>query len=264
MGEVVTRTAVMGGVMTRARRRTSCARTLHRAASAAHRGGAAAVWHRGRNTTLVAIALLCLAIPAAVRADGDPASDVLLIQNAFYPYEPPPPPKLEAALNALLSQAANAGMPLKVAIVGSREDLGAVPTFFGHPQQYAAFLDREISNNARAPRPLLVVMPAGFGLAATAPASALVHLSIDSGARTSGLTRAAILAVSALARANGHALAAPAPIAGLPTTRRGASPSAILFALPALLLLLLLLAGAPLLRRHRRDPTGRAAGRSDR
>jgi hypothetical protein len=248
--------------MTRDRRRTSCARTLRRAASVAHRGGAAAVWHRGRNNTaLVAIALLCLAIPAAVRADGDPASDVLLIQNAFYPYEPPPPPKLEAALNALLGQARDEGMPLKVAIVGSREDLGAVPTYFGHPHQYAAFLDREISYSAKTPQPLLVVMPAGFGLAAAAPASALTHVSIDGGARTSGLTRAALLAVTALARANGHAIAATA-IAAPSTSRRSGPPSAILFGLPVLLLLLL--AGAPLLRRHRRDPAGRAAGRSDR
>jgi hypothetical protein len=213
---------------------------------------------------LIALVLLCLAPAGAARADGDPASDVLLIQNAFYPYQPAPAPKLEAALNALLSRAAKAGMPLKVAIVGSREDLGAVPTFFGHPRQYAAFLDREISYSARAPQPLLVVMPAGFGLASAAPASALTHVSIDGGARTSGLTRAAILAVSALAHANGHSIAAP-PIATLTptstTTRRGGPPSAILFGLPVLLLLLA--GGAPLLRRHRRDRAGRTGGRRD-
>jgi hypothetical protein len=225
----------------------------------ARRRSAAHGRRRGGNTTLIAIVLLCLAPVAAARADGDPASDVLLIQNAFYPYQPAPTPKLEAALNALLSRTAKAGMPLKVAIVGSREDLGAVPTFFGHPRQYAAFLDREISYNTRAPQPLLVVMPAGFGLAAAAPASALTHVSLDVGARTSGLTRAAILAVSALAHANGHHIAVP-PIAVLTTTRRGGPPSAILFGLPVLLLLL---AGVPLLRRRRRDGAGQMDGRHD-
>src|SRR6201988_2540105 len=36
----------------------------------------------------VALALLTLA-PASARADGDPASDVLLGENVFYPYESP-------------------------------------------------------------------------------------------------------------------------------------------------------------------------------
>ncbi|HEV3318111.1 MAG TPA: hypothetical protein VG053_00060 [Solirubrobacteraceae bacterium] len=230
----------MGKVVIDAPRRAFCARLPRRTASAVRR--------RGRDTTLIAVVLLCLVPAGAARGDGDPASDVLLIQNAFYPYQPPPPAELEAALNALLSQARSAGMPLKVAIIGSREDLGAVPTYFGHPQQYAAFLDREISYSTKTPQPLLVVMPAGFGLAAAAPASALARVSIDAGARTSGLTRAAILAVSALARANGHAIAPP-QIAGPTTTRRGGTPSAILFGLPVLLLIL---AGIPILAHRKR------------
>jgi hypothetical protein len=35
----------------------------------------------------VALSLLTLA-PAAALADGDPASDVLLGENVFYPYQP--------------------------------------------------------------------------------------------------------------------------------------------------------------------------------
>ncbi len=226
------------------------------------RRSASTLSRRARDTALIAVVLLGVALAGVARADGDPASDVLLTQNAFYPYQPAPTRRLEAVLNTVLGRAARAGMPLKVAIVGSREDLGAVPTFFGHPQQYAAFLDREISYNARTPQPLLVVMPAGFGLAALAPASALAHVNIDAGARTAGLTSAAILAVGALARANGHAIAAVAipASAGPTTTKRSASPNAILFALPVLLLLV---AGA-VLRRRRRDPAARASGRGDR
>lgn len=220
----------------------------HRPSWVGARGRAAPAARRwGEGTALCLLALLCLLVPATARADGDPASDVLLTQKAFYPYQPQPSPKLEAALNALLAQASGAGMPLKVAIVGSREDLGAVPSYFGHPQQYATFLDREISNNKL--QPLLVVMPAGFGLADADPVSALAHVSTDTSAypRTDGLVRAAILAVTALARANGHSIALP-PIVLSSTTRRGGSPSAILFGIPVLLLVL---AGVPVLARHR-------------
>ena len=55
------------------------------------------------------------------------------------------------------------GLPLKVAIIHSPADLGAIPSIFGKPQGYANFLDREISFNG--PVPLLVVMPDGYGVA---------------------------------------------------------------------------------------------------
>jgi hypothetical protein len=207
---------------------------------------AAPVSRRWRRAGLCLLVLLCLLAPAAAKGDGDPASDVLLTQNAFYPYQPSPSPKLEATLDSLLAQTSSAGLPLKVAIIGSREDLGAVPTYFGHPTQYATFLDREISSNK--PQPLLVVMPAGLGLANVGPASALTRVSIDTSARTDGLTRTAILATIALARANGHPTALPSTSAA-PTTRRRGSPSVVLFGLPVLLLAL---AGIPIFVHHKR------------
>jgi hypothetical protein len=165
-------------------------------------------------------------------ADGDPASDVLLVQDVFYPYQPPVPPKLEAALNGLLAATARAHIPLKVAIIGSREELGLVPEYFGRPQAYAEFLDREISYNE--PHSLLVVMPAGFGLVGVGPASALARIAINARQRTYGLTRAAILAVGALARANGHPVALP-PIPSA-SASHGGIPTALLFGLPVLLI----------------------------
>ncbi len=184
------------------------------------------------------------AAPRAL-ADGDPASDVLLAQSVFYPYQPPVPAKLEAALNGLLRASAHAHMPLKVAIVGAREELGLETRFWLRPQAYADFLDREISFNS--PEPLLVVLPDGFGLAHAGPATALAGVKIDAGERTYGLVRAAILAVEALDRAGGHPIAAPA----IPTDSGGGGgpPSALLFGLPALLLVAI--AAVPALRRRR-------------
>jgi hypothetical protein len=183
---------------------------------------------------LIAIALLGVMVGAA-RGDGDPASDVLLAQNAFYPYQPRVPPKLEAVLNALLASASREHMPLKVAIIGSREDLGAVPTFFTHPQKYAEFLHLEISYNK--PQPLLVVTPSGFGLVSVGPRSALAHLTLDTRHGTYGLTLTAIHAVTRLARANGHKLA-PIPIPKTSPVAHHGLPTAVLFSVPIVLLIL--------------------------
>ena len=154
------------------------------------------------------VMVLLGAVPAAAHADADPASDVLLTQGAFFPYEPAVPPKLAFTLNTVLGASARVGLPLKVAIIGSRQDLGGVPVFFGRPQKYAEFMDREISFNNR--QSVLVVMPAGFGVVGAGPVSALAHLPVDARHGSAGLTRSAILAVVALARARGHSIAVPA------------------------------------------------------
>jgi hypothetical protein len=202
--------------------------------------------------TATLVALLLLAYPVTARADADPASDFLLAQDAFYPYLPRVPPQLEATLNGLLVAAARARLPLKVAIIGSPLDLGAIPNFFGHPQPYAEFLEREISFSG--PQPLLVVMPAGFGVAGAGPRSALADVSIDSSERTYGLTRSAILAVVALARADGRQLALPRIPA--PPNPQGGVPSAVVLGLPAAVLIVICLA---VLRRRTRSRASRAA-----
>jgi hypothetical protein len=199
-------------------------------------------------STGLLVLVICATDASRARGDGDPASDVLLVQSVFYPYQPPVPHALESALNNLLTAAARAHMPLKVALIGSREELGLVPEYFGRPQAYAKFLDREISYNR--PQPLLVVMPAGFGLVAAGPASALAHVPIDARRRTYGLTRAAILAVIALARANGHPVATPSIPPAIPAAH-GGLPAALLFALPVALLAL---AGLVAMRRGRSRP----------
>jgi hypothetical protein len=83
--------------------------------------------------------------PSRAWANGDPASDVLLAQDVFHPFQPKVSAGLEAAMNTALRAAAGVGLNLKVAIIGAPEELGVVPNLFGHPQAYAQFLDREIS-----------------------------------------------------------------------------------------------------------------------
>jgi hypothetical protein len=182
---------------------------------------------------LSALAIGCVR-PATSVADGDPASDVLLAQDAFFPYEPRVNPALEAALNETLRVAARAtGLHLKVAIIGAPLELGLVRKLFGHPQAYARFLDQEITFND--PQPLLVVMPAGVGVVPASLARTLSRLRVDTQQRSDGLTRSAILAVVAIARAQGHPIAVPSLS---PSHSSGSPPAWLAFGLPAVLLAL--------------------------
>jgi hypothetical protein len=162
------------------------------------------------TTCLVAVALAGLT-PAAALADGDPASDVLLGQNVFYPYNPPVPNTLQRSLNAETAAAAKAGFPLKVALIHGPTDLGVIPELFGKPQKYADFLDQEITFQHK--QLLLVVMPSGYGVAGlpNAATNAAAHLGKPSGATSAALASAALAAVPKLAAAAGHPIKSIAP-----------------------------------------------------
>jgi hypothetical protein len=189
---------------------------------------------QARPLALLLVLTSLVAHPASARADGDPASDVLLAQDVFYSYQPKVSRALEGALEKALHAASAGGLHLKVAIIDAPEELGLVPNLFEHPQAYAQFLDREISFNRR--QSLLVVMPAGFGLALAGPPTALSGVPVDRTHSSYGLTRSAILAVIALMRARGHPIATPAIP---PYATRSGGPSALLvFALPGALLVL--------------------------
>lgn len=155
-------------------------------------------------STLVAALVAFALVPAAARADGDPASDVLLGENVFYPYSPQVSGPLQKTLNGVVAAAAHAGFPLKVALIDSPVDLGVIPDLFNKPQNYADFLDQEISFQTR--QPLLVVMPAGFGSQGLGAAAtdALKTLAKPAGTTSDALARAAIPAVAKLAAATGH------------------------------------------------------------
>lgn len=158
------------------------------------------------------LCLLLLAgimLPAVARADGDPASDVLLGQNVFYPYDPPVPIAVQHRLNAVANQAHSARLPIKVALIGGRQDLGVIPSLFGKPQRYAEYLEREIS--FQGPQPLLVVMHDGYGVEgfnapARSAAASLAHPAGPVGHDSIALARAAMKAIPILAKADGHPL----------------------------------------------------------
>ncbi|MBV8430459.1 MAG: hypothetical protein JO244_04815, partial [Solirubrobacterales bacterium] len=160
------------------------------------------------TATVLAVVALLVACSHAL-ADADPASDILLGENVFYPYNPPVSPALQARLNGVVAAAHRAKLPLKVALIASPVDLGAIPTFFDKPASYAAFLDQEISFGGKPP--LLVVMPNGYGAAGLKPAviAAVSHLPRPTGASGNALAQAAISAVPKLAAASGHALGEP-------------------------------------------------------
>jgi hypothetical protein len=122
----------------------------------------------GRRTAAVVLALVAVAAvlaavrPPAAMGDGDPASDVLVYQPVFFPYDQAPPP-LQRELNGLVKSANQQGYKIRVAVIQSPRDLGSIPTLFGKPSVYARFLSSELSSIWR--DRVLVVMPSGYGLA---------------------------------------------------------------------------------------------------
>ena len=159
---------------------------------------------RSAVATVLALAVLSFT-PASALADGDPASDVLLGQNVFYPYSPSVSSSLQKTLNGETAAARRHGFPIKVALIPSPADLGAIPTLFGKPAQYASFLDQEISF-AGSGQPLLVVMPNGYGTRhlGSAATRAAASLEPPAGSHGDDLARAAIIALPELAAAAGH------------------------------------------------------------
>ena len=159
----------------------------------------------GRSVrTLAATVFVVLVSGTAARADGDPASDVLLSQNVFYPYAPAVSPSVQNRLNASAAAGCRARVPIKVALIASRADLGAVPSLFEKPQGYAEYLEQELSSTGK--QPLLVVMGTGYGSAGLAPPAqrAVASLRKPESGRSDDLARAATSAVLRIAALDGH------------------------------------------------------------
>lgn len=168
---------------------------MHRNAASARRG-------------LAAFILAALILAPGVRADGDPPSDYLLLQNVYIPNQAPSP-ALATALRLAVGQVYARGDRLKVALVYDATDLGAIPSLYGKPSEYAHFLGVELG--LWYVGPLLVVMPVGFGIydggrSTAAEEQALRGLSV-SAASPDDLASSAAIAVRRLATA--HALTSP-------------------------------------------------------
>ncbi len=189
-----------------------------------------------RIIAILAAALACaspLLIPATALADGDPASDVLLGESVFYPYSPAVSASLQKSLNATTAAAKRAGFPIKVALIASAVDLGVIPDLFGKPQKYAEFLDQEIS--FRGKQPLLVVMPAGYGVQGLGPkaTSLVATLPKPTSGQGNALATAAATAVTKLADASGHKLSAAGGTSTNGGSGSGSSSSTTLLAILA-------------------------------
>lgn len=177
---------------------------------------------------LVAVfVVVALGPAAAARADGDPGSDVLVYQNLFVGGDAGVSVAQQAALGNLLTVADRDGFPIRVAIIATKGDLGAITALWGQPGAYARFLGYELSLAYK--QRLLVVMPDGFGFnwpghSASAAERVLAKLPIDPGGV--GLLQAAGHGVVALAGAAGIKLTASAhPSTGTPTATAGAAAS---------------------------------------
>ena len=179
-----------------------------------------------RLAALLLIVCATVVIPAAALADGDPASDVLLGQDVYYPYQPNTvSASLAKTLNAETAATDKAGYSIKVALIANAVDLGVVPSLFGKPQKYADFLVQEITFQGK--QHLLVVMAAGYGVqgmsaAATAAAASLAK---PGGKTGNDLAKAAIAAVPKLAKAAGHPISA---ISGGGGSRGGATVAIVI------------------------------------
>lgn len=153
-------------------------------------------------TILAAIACL-LALPAAAHADGDPASDYLLGTSAFVP---PGVPSADAAqLDTVLAAAKARGFEIRVALIGTRYDLGSVGSLYRQPRQYARFLGQELFFVYKGR--LLIVMPNGYGVSRGGKALPSAQLVVDKlpapGTDGHALATAAIAAVRKLAASEG-------------------------------------------------------------
>lgn len=189
-----------------------------------------------QTIALLAILALACAWPiATARADGDPASDVLVTQHLFLPQDAATSPRQQAQLAALLQEAASSGYPIRVALIASATDLGSITELWRQPQTYAQFLGQELSLIYRGP--LLIVMPDGFGTYHFSGRATAQRSSLPLPNTHSGLAAAAVGAVRALATASGHPL--PLPSVGASRPAAGGNTIAwIAFSVGALLVAL--------------------------
>jgi hypothetical protein len=115
-----------------------------------------------RLLPLAAAALAALAVCATAGANADPASDYLITQPVFFPFESKVSGENQDSLSRLLEAAKDKGFEIKVALIATRGDLGGVPVLYRKPQTYADFLGQELVYYWKGP--LLVVMPNGYGV----------------------------------------------------------------------------------------------------
>jgi hypothetical protein len=175
--------------------------------------------------TAILASVALIAAPAAL-ADGDPASDVLVGSYLFNPVDSGISLSSQTRLENVLKASADAGFPIRVALIASQSDLGTATAFWGkNPKRYAGYLGYELSELYDGQ--VLVVMPNGFGVygrhtgpdAVTAAEGMVKAIAPGPGEQ---LATAALSAVPLLARAAGH----PIPTSALAGAEHEAAPAA--------------------------------------
>jgi hypothetical protein len=188
-----------------------------------------------RAAAFVCVVAALVAVSAA-HADGDPASDYLITQPVYFPYDGKFSPELEGQLLGIVREAKQKGFPIKVALIPDSYDLGSVTSLWKQPRLYARFLGEEDATFFK--QRLLIVMPNGFGFyrpghSSVAEYKTLASVPIQPG--DDGLLRAAITGVTKLTAADGIQVAAPAHVT-TPAQRNSHDRLVIIAAVVALLL----------------------------
>jgi hypothetical protein len=156
-----------------------------------------------KRAVLVLVIALC-ALAGTARADGDPASDYLLGTQVFFSIDVKVPQAKQQELLSIVRSANKSGYAIRVALIASPYDLGAITSLWRKPRQYAKFLGAEIQFIYN--RRLLIVMPNGFGFnwtkhPSTQEYAVLSKVPIGTGAV--GMLDSAVTAVQKLAAASG-------------------------------------------------------------
>src|SRR5256885_14174872 len=151
-----------------------------------------------------------LAAPAVALANGDPASDYLLVQSIFLPFNAKVDPSASKELTDTIRAANEKGFKVRVAVIGSRYGLGTAFSLYDNGEKYAEFLG--LGRSFQYHDGLLVVMPNGYGYSVAGkpdPKGIQVVKDLpppgkDATAEVQGATRA----IHKLAAASGHQLPA--------------------------------------------------------
>jgi len=170
------------------------------------------------------VAIVVLACPASAAAHGDPSSHYLETEQLYPGFANRPSQQAELALLGLLEAARQDGYPIKVSIVGSRDDLTDDPSVVARPQAYAESVAAKLGRpNVKAP--VVVLTQHGIGVAgvqlrdggAARPITRAEAERLSAGipvahdADGDALAAAAERAIRELAAAGGHRL--PAQVA---------------------------------------------------
>ena len=202
-----------------------------------------------RRIALVA-ALLALLVAQAAHADGDPASDILFRDKVFLSLDSPQTSAEGRELEALAAAASKQGRNLRVAVIKSPADLGAIPQLYGNAGKYAKFLRTELSWGAFKGT-LIVVMngkPGGVAVAGPSARRARGRLSklvIPPNATLAQLANVGVQAVHQVAAARNVTLAVAPPAKTTQTRDR------LIIGAALLAFVVLVLISSRLIRRQR-------------